>query len=186
MTLIVYKDGVLAADCGATRYGSREAASKLRTVKTKNRVYHFGYAGELPSIERHWGIARKLIQHGDRPVVELELNCSGLVVEVDMRSGEQGVYSFNNFKDNPAKGVLAPERNDFAAEGWESAVISALAIESVTSLNAPHIIYAVSKINSGCDTKYGVDTINVYDDTTRHYCSDKLAANLENDYGKTR
>lgn len=183
MTLIVYKDGVLAADCGATRSNSREAARKLRTVEAKNRVYHFGYAGELPSIERHWEIASGLIRQGDRPVVELELNCSGLVVEVDMRSGEHGVYSFNNFKDNPAKGVLVPEHGRFAAEGWESAVISALAITHVIDFNAAGIIRAVSEINSSCDIMYGIDIINVADGTTLHYRKDELATNSGVFYG---
>lgn len=186
MTLIVYKDGVLAADCGATRSNSREYARKLRTVETKNRVYHFGYAGEMPSIERHWERARRLIRQGDRPVVELELNCSGLVVEVDMRSGAHSVYSFNNFKDNPAKGVLVPERDDFAVEGWDTAVTSALAIESVIPFDAPAIIYAVSRVNSGCDTKYGVDALCVGDNTIVHISAEKLADVWEKHYGQTR
>lgn len=183
MTLIVYKDGILAADCGATRSNSREHARKLRTVETKNRVYHFGYAGEMPSIERHWEIARKLIQQGDRPVVELELNCSGLMVEVNMRNSEHSVYSFNNFKDNPAKGVLVPERDDFAVEGWDTAVTSALAIESVTFFDAPLIVYATSKINSGCDTRYGVDALCVGDEVINHLSAEKLADVWEKIYG---
>lgn len=183
MTLIVYKDGVLAADCGATRDGSREASRKLRTVETKNYVYHFGYAGEIPSIEQHFKKVKDLIARGANPVVDLELNCSGLMVEHDLRRGTHDVYSFNNFKDNPAKGVLVPEVSGFAVEGWESAVISALAIESVTCLNAPHIICAVSRVNSGCDTKYGVDAIPVSDGTLLHYHNDTLAANLEKHYG---
>jgi hypothetical protein len=182
MTLIVYKDGVLAADCGATRDGSREASRKLRTVETKNYVYHFGYAGEIPSIEQHFKKVKDLIARGANPVVDLELNCSGLMVEHDLRRGTHDVYSFNNFKDNPAKGVLVPERSTFVAEGWGAAVTSALAIESVTFFDAPLIIYATSEINSGCDTKYGVDTITVPTGKARHYRADELAAILEKHY----
>lgn len=182
MTLIVYKDGVLAADCGATRDGSREASRKLRTVEAKNYVYHFGYAGEIPSIEQHFKKVKDLIARGANPVVDLELNCSGLMVEHDLRRGTHDVYSFNNFKDNPAKGVLVPERHAFVVEGWGTAVTSALAIESVTFFDAPLIIYATSEINSGCDTKYGVDTITIPTGKARHYRADELAAILEKHY----
>ena len=52
MTLIVYKNGELAADNGCTRNDSREPSNKIRILRDGDCTITIGYSGNLDAIER--------------------------------------------------------------------------------------------------------------------------------------
>lgn len=163
MTLLVYKDGVLAADNGCTRNGSREQYHKIKTVEARNHFYVVAYAGETDSIEaHHQDMMRRakadLDMTRDYPI----LGCRGIAVKQDLRTGDHHVFTFNCFEEARGRGVWCPEHTNFIAEGWDEAVLAATAmVEVAPNLTAPQIIHHVSKVHNSCDVKYGIDWVNI-------------------------
>lgn len=162
MTLLVYANGVLAADTGCTRFGSREQFRKIRQLVTEDKLYTLAYAGEVDAIEAHW-------QHfltNRTTIVDKPLNCEGIMVVVPMSEGlmppnpDHTVASFNCF-DTATGGGIPVTSYDFEVVGANSAVVAALAIYNVK----PHwtgerIVPSVAEVCRDCDTRFGVDYVD--------------------------
>lgn len=168
MTLLVYKDGILAADTGATRNDSRELAHKIFRFANRNHTLFIAYAGELGAIAAHRYMIEQQMADGNlrykEPTPEWE--CRGIAVLRDENTGKHSVFSFSCFDGSTSRGVWQPEYDNMVTYGWDSAVTSALAINHVCPhYTAWQIIKSVAEINSGCDTLAGVDWVGVETDT---------------------
>lgn len=177
MTLIVYKDGELAADNGCTRNDSRELAHKIRTHHNGEFTLSIGYSGNLDAIERHWREVVRRIDAGGYSFMDEypTMNAVGVAVvttgapellpfasEIDISADKRNfVFTFNCFDHATGNGVWVREYTRMVCEGADPATISAIAINHVAErLSASQIIYAVSKVNSTVDTRFGVDRVN--------------------------
>lgn len=169
MTLLVYKNGVLAANNGATRNGSRERFTKITTFTVGKHAYALAAAGEVDSIVayREWmNIVRDEREHPP------ELNCSGIIVRTDGNTGDRTVYTFNCFPHARGRGVWVPEDADSTViDGADHAVSMALAVDHVRpELEAGAIIRLVSEINVDADCRFGV---TLYNTATGAWCVDE-------------
>lgn len=177
MTLIVYKNGTLAADSGCTRNDSRELAHKIRTHRNGVIAVNIGYSGNLDAIERHWREVVKRIDAGGYGFLDEypTMNAAGIAVvtcdapellpfasekeiEADLKTF---VFSFNCFDHATGNGVWVREHSRFACEGADFATASAIAIDHVAPhMSASDIIFAVAEVNSTVDTRFGVDAVS--------------------------
>lgn len=156
MTLIVYKDGYLAADTGATRNDSREYFNKIFHRSTKHHDYWVAYAGTIDAIYSHWAFLN------DPDSTEVPVcNSEGIIVRTEHTTGEVEVFTFCNFEHATGRGVWIPEdTNHLVVQGADSAVSMALAINHVRpEFTAAQIIASVSEVNTACDTRFGVRSV---------------------------
>lgn len=166
MTLLIYKDGILAADTGCTRNESREVAHKIYAASNSNHKYIIAYAGEMCAIAAHFRELKRRIDNGiDCETEYPPMNCEGIVIRRNERTGEFNVFSFNCFAESTGRGVWCTETANAVFVGWGSAVTSAIAINHVCPhYSAAQIIKYVSDVNSACDIIAGVDWIDVTTD----------------------
>lgn len=180
MTLIVYKDGELAADKGCTRNDSREMARKIRTYHNGIITVSIGYSGNLDAIERHWREVVRRIDAGGYTFLDEypDMNAAGVAVVTcnapellpfadagDIETDTNNfVFTFNCFDHATGGGVWVREHTRMVCEGADFATCAALAIDHVAPhLTAAKIVYAVARVNSTVDTRFGVDRV----DTTK-------------------
>lgn len=161
MTLIVYKDGELAADNGCTRNDSREYFRKIRVLRKGDYTLTIGYSGNIDAVTRHWNeVLRRAKNHislfEDYPT----MNAAGIaVLAPDNPTCDDPiqVFCFNCFDHCTGGGVWVREHSNMVCEGADFATASALAINHVApSLSAAQIVKAVSEVNSAADTRFGV------------------------------
>jgi hypothetical protein len=177
MTLIVYKNGELAADSGCTRNDSREFARKIRTHRNGIISVNVGYSGNLDAIERHWREVVKRIDAGNYSFMDEypAMNAAGIAVvtcnapellpfampheiEADLNTY---VFTFNCFDHATGNGVWVREHSRMVCEGADFATCSAIAIDHVAPhMSASDIIYAVAEVNSSVDTGHGIHKIS--------------------------
>ena len=166
MTLIVYKDGELAADRGCTRNDSRECFDKIRVVRKGDSTLTIGYSGNIDAVTRHWREVLKRVQnhkslYDDYPT----MNVAGLAVIAPDKPTHDNpiqVFYFNCFDHCTGGGVWVLEESNMVCEGADFATCSALAINHVApSLSAAQIVKAVSEVNSAADTRFGVRRVAV-------------------------
>lgn len=177
MTLIVYKNGELAADSGCTRNDSREFARKIRTHRNGIISVNVGYSGNLDAIERHWREVVKRIDAGNYSFMDEypAMNAAGIAVvtcnapellpfampheiEADLNTY---VFTFNCFDHATGNGVWVREHSCMVCEGADFATCSAIAIDHVAPhMAASDIIYAVAEVNSSVDTGHGIHKIS--------------------------
>ena len=166
MTLIVYKDGELAADRGCTRNDSREYFDESRVVRKGNSTLTIGYSGNIDAVTRHWREVQSRVErhkslYDDYPT----MNVAGLaVIAPDKPTADNPVevFYFNCFDHCTGGGVWVQEHSNMICEGADFATCSALAINHVApSLSAAQIVKAVSEVNSSADTRFGVSCVAV-------------------------
>lgn len=177
MTLIVYKNGELAADSGCTRNDSREFARKIRTHRNGIISVNVGYSGNLDAIERHWREVVKRIDAGNYSFMDEypAMNAAGIAVvtcnapellpfampheiEADLNTY---VFTFNCFDHATGNGVWVREHSHMVCEGADFATCSAIAIDHVAPhMSASDIIYAVAEVNLSVDTGHGIHKIS--------------------------
>ena len=166
MTLIVYKDGELAADRGCTRNDSRECFDKIRVVRKGNSTLTLGFSGNIDAVTRHWREVQSRVErhkslYDDYPT----MNVAGLaVIAPDKPTADNPVevFYFNCFDHCTGGGVWVPEHSNMVCEGADFATCSALAINHVAPhMSAAQIIKAVSEVNSSADTRFGVSCVAV-------------------------
>lgn len=166
MTLIVYKDGELAADRGCTRNDSREYFDKIRVLRKGNSTLTIGYSGNIDAVTRHWREVQSRVErhkslYDDYPT----MNVAGLaVIAPDKPTADNPVevFYFNCFDHCTGGGVWVQEHSNMICEGADFATCSALAINHVApSLSAAQIVKAVSEVNSSADTRFGVSCVAV-------------------------
>lgn len=166
MTLIVYKNGELAADNGCTRNDSREPSNKIRVLRDGDRTLTIGYSGNLDAITRHWREVQKRIETrtaflDDYP----KMNTAGIAVVAPDEPTEDDpirVFTFNCFDQNTGNGVWVLEHTNMVCEGADFATCSALAIDHVAPhLSAAQIVKNVAEVNSSVDTRFGVSRVAV-------------------------
>lgn len=166
MTLIVYKNGELAADNGCTRNDSREPAHKIRIMRDGDCTITIGYSGNLDAIERHWRELTKRIETctpflDDYPT----MNAAGIAVVAPDEPDEDNpirVFTFNCFDQNTGNGVWVLEHTNMVCEGADFATCSALAIDHVAPhMSAAQIVKNVAEVNSSVDARFGVSRVAV-------------------------
>lgn len=166
MTLIVYKDGELAADRGCTRNDSREYFDKIRVLRKGSSTLTIGYSGNIDAVTRHWREVQSRVErhkslYDDYPT----MNAAGLAVIAPDKPTHDNpiqVFYFNCFDHCTGGGVWVLEESNMICEGADFATCSALAINHVApSLSAAQIIKAVSEVNSSADTRFGVSCVAV-------------------------
>lgn len=160
MTLLVYKDGVLAADRGCTRFDSREEFEKIFISPDGDAVC--AYAGETDAILRHWALCNSTDMQTDNPVTELPpMNCEGLCV---LYYGDQPeVYEFSCWEANTGRGMLIPlAPNRVGYMGNSNAIAMAMGVvQAQPTWSAAKIIREVAEICNAVDIKYGISTYNI-------------------------
>lgn len=166
MTLIVYKDGELAADNGCTRNDSREPARKIRTARVDDYTLTIGYSGNLDAIERHWReVTKRIAVHTSLTDEYPNMNAAGIAVVAPDEPDEDNpirVYTFNCFDQNTGNGVWVLEHTNMVCEGADFATCSALAIDHVAPhMSAAQIVKNVAEVNSSVDTRFGVSRVAV-------------------------
>lgn len=159
MTLLVFRDGVLAADTGCTRNDSREVFYKIRRIPKRLRTYFVAYAGDTDAIALHETMLREQANYID-PSQLPAMNCKGIVVEQDTATGMLRIYTFNQYEGATGRGVLVPEPRPEVFEGWDSAVTAAQAVAHVTDLSATSIISVVADINTAVQLPDGVEYVD--------------------------
>lgn len=166
MTLIVYKDGELAADNGCTRNDSREYFRKIRVLRKGNSTLTIGYSGNIDAVARHWNEVLKRVQNHkslfeDYPT----MNVAGIaVLAPDEPTYDDPIqtFYFNCFAHCTGGGAWVLEESKMVCEGADFAAASAIAINHVApSLSAAQIVKAVSEVNSAADTRFGVSRVAV-------------------------
>lgn len=166
MTLIVYKNGELAADNGCTRNDSREPSNKIRVLRDGDRTLTIGYSGNLDAIERHWReVVSRIEAHKSFLDDYPKMNAAGIAVVAPDEPDEDNpirVYTFNCFDQNTGNGVWVLESTNMVCEGADFATCSALAIDHVApNLTAAQIVKNVAEVNSSVDTRFGVSRVAV-------------------------
>ena len=166
MTLIVYKNGELAADNGCTRNDSREPARKIRILRAGDCTITIGYSGNLDAIERHWReVVKRIETH--KPFLDdyPTMNAAGIAVVAPDEPDEDNpisVFTFNCFDQNTGGGVWVREHSNMVCEGADFATCSAMAIDHVAPhMSAAQIVKNVAEVNSSVDTRFGVSRIAV-------------------------
>lgn len=164
MTLLVLKDGVLAADTGCTRSDSREYYNKIR-------AFHFadGTDAVIAFGGSTYGIAKCIqsLQGSDTLVIpQTNLDIIGLGV---LRSaGEISYFSFL-CDDSAASGAIQQEDtvHELATQpcltmGADSAWITARAIAyTAPHLSAMAVIRTAAELVSTCDVRHGVTAFDI-------------------------
>lgn len=166
MTLIVYKNGELAADNGCTRNDSREPARKIRILRDGDCTITIGYSGNLDAIERHWReVTERIANH--KPFLDdyPTMNAAGIAVVAPDEPDEDNpirVFTFNCFDQNTGGGVWVREHSNMVCEGADFATCSAMAIDHVAPhMSAAQIVKNVAEVNSSVDTRFGVSRVAV-------------------------
>lgn len=166
MTLIVYKNGELAADNGCTRNDSREPARKIRILRDVDCTITIGYSGNLDAIERHWReVTGRIANH--KPFLDdyPTMNAAGIAVVAPDEPDEDNpirVFTFNCFDQNTGNGVWVLENTHMVCEGADFATCSAMAIDHVAPhMSAAQIVKNVAEVNSSVDTRFGVSRVAV-------------------------
>lgn len=166
MTLIVYKNGELAADNGCTRNDSRERYSKIRVMRDVDRTLTIGYSGNIDAVTRHWREVVKRIETRTSFIDDYpKMNTAGIAVVAPDAPTEDDpitVFSFNCFDHTTGNGAWVLEEANMVCEGADFAVCAALAIDHVApNLSAAQIIKRVAEVNSSADTRFGVSRVAV-------------------------
>ena len=166
MTLIVYKNGELAADNGCTRNDSREPSRKIRVARVDDYNLTIGYSGSIDAIERHWHeVTKRIADHTSLIAEYPKMNAAGIAVVAPDELDEDNpirVYTFNCFDHATGNGVWVLESTNMVCEGADFATCSALAIDHVAPhLTAAQIVKNVAEVNSSVDTRFGVSRVAV-------------------------
>lgn len=184
MTLLIYSKGHLAADTGSTRNDSRERAHKIKRYDLHNGTLFVAAAGTVTDITSlHHHIARRVytINLNKEDLTRLSqeaypvLQCEGIAIFRHDNTAKQQVFWFNCYgNDGGNAGNIWVEHDtaEFLAMGADSAITAALAVKHTVDFffdafdvgqtdNPAWIIRNVSEINNACDTKFGVDCVNI-------------------------
>lgn len=186
MTLLAYKDGLLAADTGCTRSNTREGAVKLSLYHDDTLPFgpYIGVAlGGLTNHMSAWSqefvamlnsaaSQSKVVQDTQfwagrisRFQPEQPLSCNGIVVLRRAEAGTPMVWWFDSSIDHaPHPGRMVevdPEREPLVLMGHDHGVLAALGYhEAAPRATSAQIIRGVAQVVSVVDVKYGVDTID--------------------------
>ena len=166
MTLIVYKDGELAADNGCTRNDSREPARKIRILRDGDRTMTIGYSGNLDAVTRHWREVQKRIETRTSFLADYpKMNAAGIAVVAPDNPTEDDpirVFTFNCFDHATGNGVWVLDEANMVCEGADFATCAALAIDHVAPhMSAAQIVKNVAEVNSSVDARFGVSRVAV-------------------------
>lgn len=160
MTLLIYKDGVLAADRGCTRFESREEFEKILIAPDGDVVC--AYAGETDAVMRHWALCNSPDHDPSTPVAEFPpMNCEGLCV---LYHGDQPViYEFSCWEANTGRGMLVPlAPNRVGYMGNSNAIAMAMGVvQAQPTWSAAMVIREVAEICNAVDIKYGISAYNI-------------------------
>lgn len=180
MTLIVYKNGILAADTGCTRNSSRERYHKLSVLRSSNWRMAVAYAGKTDALTKYHRMLVQAIESTSLGevidnmttapcgMVLDAMDVSGLVVVHSLTNNSTQVYRFNQFANATGRGVWELVNDTFDCDGADEAVLSAIAVNAARpAWTADRIIKCVAEVNSSCDTKYGIDVYDIKDDVIR-------------------
>lgn len=186
MTLLAYKDGLLAADTGCSRSNTREGAVKLSLYHDETLPFgpYIGVAlGGLTNHMSAWSqefvdmlnasaTPTKTVQdipfwvdRIERFQPEQPLSCNGIVVLRRAELSTPLVWWFDSSIDHaPHPGRMVPvdpEREPLVLMGHDHGVLAALGYhEAAPRATSAQIIRGVAEVVGVVDVKYGVDTID--------------------------
>lgn len=167
MTLLVYKDGLLAADTLCVRNSTIEnSGSKIRQFDFKTCHLTLACAGQLDAINylvRH--IRRNVKTEADLQALmdgqDLKMRVCGIAV-VAYPDRRQEKYTLNYYPESTGRGAWIDEtHNTFLAEGADEACVAAIAMNHVDeNLTAADIIEKVSELNTDVSIRFGIHTVH--------------------------
>lgn len=167
MTLLVYKDRLLAADTLCVRNSTIEnSGSKIRQFDLQTCHLTLACAGNLDAINFLVRYIRRHIKDEDdlqRLIDGLEFKCKtcGIAV-VTYPDRRQEKYTFNYYPESTGRGAWIDEtHNTFLAEGADEACVAAIAMNHVDeNLTAADIIEKVSELNTDVSIRFGIHTVH--------------------------
>lgn len=161
MTLLVYRNGILAADTGSTRNDSREEFHKIFVADSDEGTLAIAYTGYLHDISAHWKEVLRRLRNGEDVTAGgyPKIYAHGIAVQITPDEAPHRVYTFHCSGDSG--GVWLEEQTNMAIDGADTAVTAAKAIASVLPREpAAGVVRKTAQVNSACDTQYGVDSID--------------------------
>lgn len=167
MTLLVYKDGQLAADSLCSRNSTIEnAGNKIRVFDLETCHLTLACAGQIDAINYLVRYIRRNVKTATdleqlKTGQDFKMRVCGIAV-VTYRDRRQYKYSFNYYPESTGRGAWIDEaHNTFLTEGADEACVAAIAMNHVNkNLTAADIIEKVSELNTDVSVRFGIHTVH--------------------------